>query len=69
MALRLGDIAPDISQESAKATIHSHDLIDGKWVLLKAKFLKGCTELRPYLRVTPQPNKIMAESRYAACAS
>jgi len=50
MALRLGDIAPDITQESAK-------------------FLKGCKELRPSLRMAPQPNKIMAESRYAACAS
>jgi hypothetical protein len=69
MALRLGDIAPYFTQVSAKATIHTHDLIDGKCVLLKVKFLKDYTELRPYLRMTPQPNKIMAESRYAACAS
>ncbi len=29
MALRLGDIAPDFTQESTEGTIHSHDLIDG----------------------------------------
>ncbi len=69
MALRLGDIAPDFTQELAEGTIPTQDLIDGKWVVLKANFLKGCKVLRPYLRMIPQPNKIMAESRYAACAS
>ena len=50
MALRLGNIAPDYTQESAK-------------------FLEVCKELRPCLQMTQQPNKIMTESRYAACAS
>ena len=56
MALRLGDIAPDFTQELTEGTLHFHDWIDGKWVMLKAEFLEGWKELRPYQR-TPQLNK------------
>ncbi len=69
MALRLGDVATDFTQELTEGTTHSLDWIDGKWVVLKAKFLIGCKVLLTYLRMTLQPNKIMAESRYTACAS
>ena len=69
MALRLGNIAPDFTQGLMEGTTHSPDWIDGKWVVLKAKFLIGCKVLLTYLRMTPQPYKIMAESRYTACAS
>jgi alkyl hydroperoxide reductase subunit AhpC len=34
MALRLGDIAPDFTQESTEGTIHFHDWIGDKWVIL-----------------------------------
>ncbi len=34
MALRLGDIAPDFTQESTEGMIHFHDWIGDKWVIL-----------------------------------
>jgi alkyl hydroperoxide reductase subunit AhpC len=34
MALRLGDIAPDFTQESTEGTIHFHDWIGDKWAVL-----------------------------------
>jgi alkyl hydroperoxide reductase subunit AhpC len=34
MALRLGDIAPDFTQDSTEGTIHFHDWIGDKWVIL-----------------------------------
>jgi alkyl hydroperoxide reductase subunit AhpC len=34
MALRLGDIAPDFTQESTEGTIHFHDWIGDKWAIL-----------------------------------
>ena len=57
MALRLGDIAPDFTQELIEGTIHLHDWIDGIWAVPKAKFLKGRKELRPYLWMNSQLNK------------
>ena len=57
MAIRLSDIAPKFTQESTEGTILSHDWIGGKWAELKAKLLKGWEKQRPYLRMTPQPNK------------
>ena len=56
MAIRVGDIAPEFTQESTEGTILFHDWIGGKWAMLKAKLLKGWKELRPYLRMTPQPH-------------
>jgi alkyl hydroperoxide reductase subunit AhpC len=34
MALRLGDIAPDFTQESTEGTISFHQWIEGKWAVL-----------------------------------
>jgi thioredoxin-dependent peroxiredoxin len=34
MALRLGDIAPDFTQESTEGPIHFHDWIGDKWAIL-----------------------------------
>ena len=93
-ALRLGDIAPDFTQESTAGTISFHqwlgdinetqntkvefpiladpdrkvaDLYDTIHPnandtltdpeVLKQKFPKGYKVVKPYLRITPQPNK------------
>jgi hypothetical protein len=40
--LRLGDTAPDFAQDPAE---------------LAQRFPKGFKAVRPYLRITPQPNK------------
>lgn len=34
MAIQIGDIAPDFTQESTEGTIRFHDYIDGKWAIL-----------------------------------
>lgn len=34
MALQLGDIAPDFTQESTEGSIHFHEFIDGNWTIL-----------------------------------
>ena len=57
MALRLSDIAPEFTQESTEGTILFHDWVVGEWAVLKTKLLKGWEDQRPYLRMTPQPNK------------
>jgi alkyl hydroperoxide reductase subunit AhpC len=34
MAIQIGDIAPDFTQESTEGPIHFHQYIDGKWAVL-----------------------------------
>ncbi len=46
MTLRLGDIAPDFMAQTTHGTFRFH-----------ARFPKGFVAKKPYLRVTPQPNK------------
>jgi alkyl hydroperoxide reductase subunit AhpC len=46
MAIRLGDIAPDFTQESSAGTIHFHDWIGDQWAILfshPADFTPVCT--------------------------
>ncbi|HLQ26514.1 MAG TPA: peroxiredoxin [Acidiferrobacterales bacterium] len=46
MALRIGDIAPDFTQESTEGTIHFHDWVGDKWAVLfshPADFTPVCT--------------------------
>ena len=46
MAIRLGDIAPDFTQESSAGTIHFHDWIGDQWAVLfshPADFTPVCT--------------------------
>ncbi len=50
MTLRLGDTAPDFVQD----VMIVPSLQDPE--VIKKKFPKGYKALRPYLRMTPQPN-------------
>ena len=46
MAIRLGDIAPDFTQESSAGTIHFHDWVGDQWAVLfshPADFTPVCT--------------------------
>lgn len=46
MSIRLGDIAPDFTQESSAGTIHFHEWIGNQWVVLfshPADFTPVCT--------------------------
>ena len=53
MTLRLGDTAPDFVQDSTEGTIHFHEGAG----MVAERFPKGFQAVKPYLRLTPQPNK------------
>ena len=62
--LRLGDTAPDFQQESTDGPISFHQWAGDAWVVLfqdpaeiAQRFPKGYKAVKPYLRLTPQPNK------------
>lgn len=55
MSLRIGDLAPDFTQDSTGGVIIVPSLQDAGEI---AKlFPKGYKTVKPYLRITPQPNK------------
>lgn len=62
--LRLGDTAPDFTQDSTAGPIRFHEWAGSHWVLrfsppaeIARRFPKGYRAVRPYLRLTPPPNK------------
>jgi alkyl hydroperoxide reductase subunit AhpC len=84
MSLRLGDIAPDLEQDSSAGTLRFHEWLGDSWGVLfshpadftpvcttelgftaklkdedeiKKRFPKGYRAVKPYLRLTPQPNR------------
>ena len=61
MTLKLGDIAPDFTQDSTQGPIHFHDWIDGSWVVLFSHpkdFTPVCTtELGAVARLKPEFDK------------
>ena len=61
MTLKLGDIAPDFTQDTTEGPIHFHDWADGKWVVLFSHpkdFTPVCTtELGAVARLKPEFDK------------
>ena len=61
MTLKLGDIAPDFTQDTTEGPIHFHDWADGKWVVLFSHpkdFTPVCTtELGTVARLKPEFDK------------
>jgi hypothetical protein len=71
MSLRLGDTAPDFSADTTAGPIDFHHWAGESWVVLedviivpavrdeeaRGKFRKGWKALKPYLRLTPQPDR------------
>lgn len=61
MAIHLGSIAPDFTQESTEGSIHFHDWISGKWAVLFSHprdFTPICTtELGTVARLKPEFDK------------
>jgi thioredoxin-dependent peroxiredoxin len=61
MSLRLGDIAPDFTQESSQGPIHFHDWINNSWAVLFSHpkdFTPVCTtELGTVARLKPEFDK------------
>jgi thioredoxin-dependent peroxiredoxin len=58
MALQLGDLAPDFTQDSTEGPIHFHDWADGSWVVLFSHpkdYTPVCTtELGTVARLKPE---------------
>lgn len=71
MSLRLGDTAPDFSVDTTAGPIDFHRWAGESWAVLedviivpavtdeeaRGKFPKGWKALKPYLRLTPQPDR------------
>ena len=61
MALQLGDLVPDFTQESTEGPIKFHDYIDGSWAVLFSHpkdFTPVCTtELGQVSRLKPEFDK------------
>ena len=61
MTLKLGDIAPDFTQDTTEGPIHFHDWADGQWVVLFSHpkdFTPVCTtELGAVARLKPEFDK------------
>ena len=66
MALRLGDTAPDFTQDSTEGSIQFHQWAAGSWVVLfshPADFTPVCTsELIAFARAQPQFEAIILPS-------
>jgi hypothetical protein len=71
MSLRLGDTAPDFSADTTAGPIDFHRWTGESWVVVedgiivpavtdeeaRGKFPKGWKAPKPYLRLTPQPDR------------